>query len=82
MTIAPPEFVETAKAREDLAANADARRQLRREVDKGELSLAARNLTEGLRGVIRVAPLVSVLAGVALGVAWGRRGRRRPVRRA
>ena len=85
MTIAPPhEFpIEeaAAEAREDLAANADARKALRREIDKSELRLAVRDLTEGLRGAIRVAPLVSVAAAVALGVAWGRRGRPRAVRR-
>ena len=82
MTVAPPhEFIDAAEAQANLAANADERRLLRREVDRSELQLALRNLAEGLRGAIRVAPLVSVAAGVALGVAWGRRGRRRPVRR-
>jgi hypothetical protein len=88
MTIAPPnEFPDVAASELDavtaeLSANADARKGLRREVDKKELRLAAHNLLEGVRGVIRVAPLLSVAVGLALGAAWAPRGRRRaPVRR-
>jgi hypothetical protein len=91
MTIAPPnEFPDVAtefdaaasEAHAELSANADTRKDLRREVDNKELRLAAHNLLEGVRGVVRVAPLLSVALGLAIGVAWAPRGRRRaPVRR-
>jgi hypothetical protein len=64
----------------DLAANVEERTQLRREVDKAQFRVAAHDLAEGLRGMIRVAPFVSVAAAVALGLLWGRRRRpRRPL---
>ncbi len=70
---------ETAAAsRADLAANADARARLRRQAEKTELRLAFRNLAEGVRGMIRVAPFTALLVGVASGVALG--ARRRPRR--
>jgi hypothetical protein len=63
-----------------LAANAATRSQLRREVDKRELRMAGRDIAEGLRGIIRAAPFVAVMAGVAAGLAiGGRRHRRRSV---
>jgi hypothetical protein len=64
---------------EALFANAGVRRDLRRRADKVELRLAFRDLTDGVRGLIRVAPLTAVLAGVALGIGLGKRSRpRRP----
>ena len=74
-------------AESELAANVEERVQLRREADKAQFRLAARDLAEGLRGLIRVAPLASVATAVALGLLWGRRRRPRrpqpqPVRRA
>ena len=56
---------------EALFANADARRDLQRRADKVELRLAFRELTDGVRGLIRVAPLTSVAAGVAVGMMLG-----------
>jgi hypothetical protein len=80
---------ETAVAEADLAAgaarvaldaNVEARTQLRREVGKREFRLAIHDLAEGLRGIIRAAPLAALLAGVSAGYML--RGRRRgPVRR-
>jgi hypothetical protein len=65
-----------------LFANADVRRDLRRKADKVELRLAFRELTDGVRGLIRVAPLTFVLAGVLLGVGLGKRSQtRRPQQR-
>ena len=61
----------------DLAANDDARTQIRRQADKAQLRLALHDLKSGLRGMIRVAPLASVFVGVALGVALGKRRSRR-----
>ena len=60
---------------EALFANAGVRRDLRRRADKVELRLAFRDLTDGVRGLIRVAPLTAVLAGVALGIGLGKRSR-------
>jgi predicted nucleic acid-binding protein len=58
---------------EALFANADTRRDLRRKADKVELRLAFRDLADGVRGLIRVAPFTAVLAGVALGLSLGKR---------
>ena len=60
-------------AESDLAANVEERTQLRREVDKAQFRVAAHDIAEGLRGLIRVAPLASVATAVALGLLWGRR---------
>jgi hypothetical protein len=67
-----------AASRADLTANADARAKLRQQVDKTELRLAFRNLAEGVRGMIRVAPFTALLVGVAAGITFG--ARRRPRR--
>jgi hypothetical protein len=67
-----------AASRADLAANADARAKLRRQVDKTELRLAFRDLAEGVRGMIHVAPFTAILVGVATGIAFGARRRPRP----
>ena len=64
-------------AESDLAANVEERTQLRREVDKAQFRVAAHDIAEGLRGLIRVAPLASVATAVALGLLWGRRRRPR-----
>ena len=63
----------------DLAANVEERTQLRREADKAQFRVAAHDLAEGLRGLIRVAPFASVVTAVALGLMWGRRRPRRPL---
>jgi hypothetical protein len=79
------DFEAAAAAHAEIAAGEDARVQLRREADKAELRLALRDLAEGLRGMIRVAPLVSVAAGVGFGLLLSRRRSRRrsaPPRRA
>jgi len=62
---------------EALSANADTRRDLRRRADKLELRLAFRDLADGVRGLIRVAPFTAVLAGVALGLSLSKRSRSR-----
>jgi hypothetical protein len=62
-----------AAVQAELADNHDARTQLRREADKVELRLALRDLADGFRGMIRVAPLLSVGAAVAFGLMFGRR---------
>jgi hypothetical protein len=73
---------ELSADQEALFANADARRDMRRKADKVELRLAFRELTDGVRGLIRVAPLTAVVAGVVLGIGLGKRSRaRRPPRR-
>lgn len=74
MTIAPPDEF-------PIDAAAEARETLRRKVDRNELKLAVRHLAQGLRATIRAAPLVCLTAGVALGVAMGRRRRRSSIRR-
>ena len=66
-------------AESDLAANVEERTQLRREADKAQFRVAAHDLAEGLRGLIRVAPFASVVTAVALGLMWGRRRPRRPL---
>ena len=90
MTAAPPdqfavadkEAEALAAARSDLSNNDDARTQLRREMMGVEFKMALRNFREGLRGMIRVSPLTSVITAALIGAAWSRRGRRRrPVRR-
>ena len=71
--------LERDEALADLAAHADAGAKIRREADKAELRLALRELAEGMRGIVRVAPLTAVLAGVAAGMLLSRRRRpRRP----
>jgi hypothetical protein len=65
-----------------LAPEREERRDLRRAVDKLELRLALRDLTEGVRGLIRVTPLTAVFAATLLGMALARRRRRPPLRRA
>jgi hypothetical protein len=77
-------FDTAAAVQADLAANAEARTELRRQADKAVFRQAAHDLADGLRGLIRVAPLVSVASAVALGLLWGRRRpkRRPPTRRA
>ena len=83
--VAAARLDEAAQEREEalagLAAHAEAGARIRREVDKTELRLAMRELAEGLRGMIRVAPLTSVLAGLATGLVISAR-RRRPRRAA
>ena len=69
-----------AASHASLAANAEARARLRRQADKTELRLAFRDLAEGVRGMIRSAPLTAVLVGVAAGMALSRRRQRRPTR--
>jgi hypothetical protein len=80
----PVSSLESAAVRSDadptpaldaLAAQSAARDKLRQEVDKREWRLALHDLAEGLRGVIRVHPLASVMGGVALGVMLLRRKR-------
>ena len=61
-----------------LDANADARADLRQEADKRQLRLAMRDLVEGLRGVVRVAPLTALIVGVAAGMVLRGRKRRPP----
>jgi hypothetical protein len=78
-TAADP-FETAAAAHAELAAADDARTQLRRVSDKAELRLALRDLAEGLRGMIRVAPLASVAAAVGFGMLLNRRRRPRPRR--
>ncbi len=68
---------ELSADQEQLFANADERRDLRRKADKVELRLAFRELTDGVRGLIRVAPLTAVLAGIVVGVGLGKRSRTR-----
>jgi hypothetical protein len=41
------------------------------------MRLAFRELTDGVRGLIRVAPLTAVLAGIVIGVGLGKRSRTR-----
>jgi hypothetical protein len=60
-----------------LAAQSAARDKLREEADKRELRLALHDLAEGLRGMIRVHPLASVVGGVGLGLLLARRRKRR-----
>ena len=74
---------ELSNDQDALFANADARRDLRRKADKVELRLAFRELTDGVRGLIRVAPLTAVFAGIAIGIGLGKRSRvrRAPLRR-
>ena len=67
--------LETARA--DLARNETERQNLQRKAAGAELGLALRDLKEGLRGMIRVSPLVSVFAAAVLGAAWARRRPRR-----
>ncbi len=89
MSAAPPDQFDVADkaaqalagAHAQLTANDDTRKQLRREVAGAEFRLALRNLREGLRGMIRVSPLLSIATAALLGAAWSRRGRRRPIRR-
>jgi len=64
-----------------LDANADARADLRLEADKRQLRLAMRDLVEGVRGVVRVAPLTAVVVGLAAGMLLRGRKRRPPPRR-
>jgi hypothetical protein len=68
---------ELSADQEALFANANVRRDLRRKADKVELRLAFRELMDGVRGLIRVAPLTAVLAGVVLGIGLGKRSRAR-----
>jgi hypothetical protein len=72
---APDEEISVDQAA--LFANADARRDIRRRADKVEMRLAFRELTDGVRGLIRVAPLTAVLAGIVVGVGLGKRSRTR-----
>jgi len=72
---APDEEISVDQAA--LFANADARRDIRRRADKVEMRLAFRELTDGVRGLIRVAPLTAVLAGIVIGVGLGKRSRTR-----
>ena len=74
-----PETLATAQA--ELSVNDDERLQLRRKMAVTELRLAVRDLQQGLRGMIRVSPLLSVATAALIGAAWSRRGRRRQVRR-
>jgi hypothetical protein len=66
-----------ARNLEAFDANAEARAELRQQADKQQLRLAMRDLTEGVRGVIRVAPLTALVVGLAAGMLL-RRNRRRP----
>jgi hypothetical protein len=87
MTVATPDqFVDKtaqalAEARADLSAADDARAELKSKAAGVELKLALRDLREGVRGMIRVSPLISVFVAAAFGAAWARSGRKRPVRR-
>ena len=70
--------------RDELFSNAHARSNIRARVDKEELNLAMRDLSEGTRGMIRVAPFTAVVVGIALGMMVGRRrskARRAPATR-
>jgi hypothetical protein len=62
-------------------ASADARAELRQQADKRQLRLAMRDLAEGVRGFIRVAPLTTVVVGFAVGMLLRGRKRRPPPRR-
>jgi hypothetical protein len=80
MNAIPAESARTRAAEaslDALAANADARSQLRRQVDRREFRLAIRDLAQGLRGVIRAAPVSAVLVGIAFGACLSARMRRR-----
>lgn len=68
---------EAMEALDAIAANAETHDELREEADKRELRLAVHNLAEGVRGMIRVNPLSSILVGVAVGMMLSRRRRRR-----
>jgi hypothetical protein len=85
LDVASDPFDTAAAVEADLAANAEARTELRRAADKAVFRQAAHDLADGLRGLIRVAPLVSVATAVGLGLLWGRRRTKRrppPPRRA
>ena len=89
MSTAPPESSIVADeatqalagARADLSSNDEARTQLRREMTGAQLALALRDLREGVRGMIRVSPLISVMTAAIVGAVWARRRPRKPVRR-
>src|SRR5437763_809869 len=69
-----------AKASLDaLAENADTRDKLQDEADKRQLRVALHDLAEGVRGMIRVSPLASVIGGIAFGMMLARRRRRHRV---
>ena len=89
MSAAPPDQFDVvdkaaeslAGARAQLAANDDERSQLQRQMMGAEFRLALRDLRDGVRGMIRVSPLLSVATAALIAAFWARRGRRRPVRR-
>ena len=64
-------------AQSSLVAHAALGDRIRHQADVAQLRLAMRNLTEGVRGMIRVSPLSSVFLGVVFGIALGKRGIRR-----
>jgi glutamine synthetase adenylyltransferase len=66
---------------EALDANAEARAGLRQQADKQQLRIAVRDLVEGVRGMVRVAPLTAVVVGLAAGMLLRGRKRRPPPRR-
>ncbi len=80
-TVADSDAKALAGATSDLAHHNDARAQLRREVAGVELRQAMKDLREGVRGMIRVSPLLSVMTAAFIGAAWARRGPRRPAAR-
>jgi hypothetical protein len=83
MAAASRDRMKAAEAENDaLAADADARARLREQADKRQLRAALRDLTEGVRGMVRVAPLTAVVVGVAAGMLLrGRKRRPPPLRR-
>jgi Flp pilus assembly protein CpaB len=80
-TVANKDAAALAGARADMSANEDEHSKLQRKVTGAELRLALRDLRDGVRGMIRVSPLISVATAALIGAAWARRGRRRPVKR-
>jgi hypothetical protein len=75
-SIAIRDNTDPTPALDALAAQSAARDKLRQEADKREWRLALHDLAEGLRGIIRVHPLASVIGGVALGAMLFRSKRR------
>lgn len=60
-------------AQSNIAAHVALGDKIRHQADLAQLRLALRNLTEGVRGMIRVSPLSSVFLGVVIGIALGKR---------
>ena len=72
---------ELPEASADLVAEVETRKELRRAADKAEFRVALHDMAEGLRGLIRVAPFVSIGLAASLGMLWSRRRARKPAPR-